>query len=83
MKNQNSIMPEKLRGIYFIDPEDKEVKETIKHARKKLEIPLETFNFASLTDICHLKNAESETKHQKYKCRVVLRGDIVKKRFGI
>ena len=29
-------------------------------------------------DICHLKNAESETKHQKYKGRVVLRGDMVK-----
>ena len=27
----------KLRGIYFIDPEDKEFKETIKHAREKLE----------------------------------------------
>ena len=27
----------KLRGIYFIDPEDREVKETIKNARKKLE----------------------------------------------
>ena len=27
----------KLRGIYFIDPEDKEIKETIKNARKKLE----------------------------------------------
>ena len=26
----------KLRGIYFIDPEDKEFKETIKNARKKL-----------------------------------------------
>ena len=26
-----------LRGIYFIDPEDKEFKETIKNARKKLE----------------------------------------------
>ena len=29
-------------------------------------------------DICHLKNAELEAKHQKYKGRVVLRGDIVK-----
>ena len=29
-------------------------------------------------DICHLKNAELEEKHQKYKGRVVLRGDIVK-----
>ena len=29
-------------------------------------------------DICHLKSAELETKHQKYKGRVVLRGDTVK-----
>ena len=35
-------------------------------------------HFASLTDICHLKNAELDTKHQKNKGRVVLRGDIVK-----
>ena len=35
-------------------------------------------HFASLMDICHLKNAELETKHQKYKGRVVLRGEIVK-----
>ena len=27
----------KLNGIYFIDPEDTEFKETIKKARKKLE----------------------------------------------
>ena len=30
----------RLRGIYFIDPEDKELKETIKNARKKLETPM-------------------------------------------
>ena len=30
----------RLRGIYFIDPEDKEFKETIKNARKKLEMPM-------------------------------------------
>ena len=35
-------------------------------------------HFASLMDICHLKNAELEAKHQKYKGRVVLRGHIVK-----
>ena len=33
---------------------------------------------ASLMDICHRKNAELETKHQKYKGRAVLRDDIVK-----
>ena len=35
-------------------------------------------HFASLMDIFHLINAELEAKHQKYKGRVVLRGDIVK-----
>ena len=35
-------------------------------------------HFASLKDICHLKNAEYEAKHQKYKGRVVLRGDTVR-----
>ena len=34
-------------------------------------------HFATLTDICHHKNAELEPKLQKYKGRVVLRGDIV------
>ena len=37
-----------------------------------------TVHFASLMDIRHLKNAELEAKHQKYKGQVVLRGDIVK-----
>ena len=35
-------------------------------------------HFASLMDICHLKNAELETKHQKYKGRVVLRGNTTR-----
>ena len=35
-------------------------------------------SFASLMDICHLKNVELKTKHQKHKGRVVLQGDIVK-----
>ena len=37
-----------------------------------------TVHVASFVDICHLKNAELEAKHQKYKGRVVLRGDVVK-----
>ena len=41
-----------------------------------------TVHFASLMDICYLKNAELEAKHQKYKGRVVLRGDIVKDNSG-
>ena len=52
--------------------------------RNKSEVINETrtmgikVHFASLMDICQLKNAELETKHQQYKGRVVLRGDIVK-----
>ena len=30
----------KLRGIYFIDPEDKDFTETVKNARKNLETPM-------------------------------------------
>ena len=37
-----------------------------------------TVHFASLMDTCHQKNAELETKHQKYRGRSSLRGDIVK-----
>ena len=37
MKKLHLENARKLRGIYFIDPEDKEFKETIKNARKKLE----------------------------------------------
>ena len=35
-------------------------------------------HFASLMDLGHLKNSECEPQYQKYKGRVVLRGDIVK-----
>ena len=34
-------------------------------------------HFASPMDFCHLKNPELEPQYQKYKGRVVLRGDIV------
>ena len=44
-----------------------------KHREKKSKV-----HFASLMDLCHLKNAELEQKFQRYKGRVVLRGDSVK-----
>ena len=44
----------------------------------KQGIRAEKFIFASLMDLCHLKNSEFEHQYQKYKGRVVLRGDIVK-----
>ena len=40
-------------------------------------------HFASLMDMCHLKNAELEAKHQKYKGRIVFRGVIMKRWFRV
>ena len=49
-------------------------KEVIEEARNKGR----KVHFASLMDLCHLKNSKLEPQFQKYKGRVVLRGDIVK-----
>ena len=56
------------------DESQKQKKEVTDEARTKGA----KVHVASLVDICHLKNAELEARHQKYKGRVVLRGDIVK-----
>ena len=37
-----------------------------------------TVHFSTLMDLRHLKNSELDTEFQKYKGRVVLRGDVVK-----
>ena len=58
--------------------ESQKQKEVIAEARKVGK----TAHFASLMDICHLKNAELEPKFQKYKGRILFRGDIVKNDSG-
>ena len=45
--------------------------------RNKKEVSRKV-HFASLMDLCHLQNSEVEPQYQKYRGRVVLRGDIVK-----
>ena len=57
---------------------DRNKKNVIDEARNKGR----KVHFASLMDLCHVKNAELEAKHQKYQGRVVLRGDIVKEDSG-
>ena len=42
----------KVRGIYFIDPEDTEFKETIKNARKKLETSVAPVMPCKIMKIC-------------------------------
>ena len=56
----------------------KSKKEVIKEAQQDER----KVHFATLMDICHLKNAELEPKYQRYKGRVVLRGHIVKDDIG-
>ena len=55
-----------------------EKSETKKRWSKKQGKNGRKVHFASLRDLCHLKHSELEPKFQKYKGRVVLRGDIVK-----
>ena len=42
----------RLRGIYFIDPEDWEFKDIMKNARRKLEIPMPA-GMPCKTSVCH------------------------------
>ena len=70
MRDGKVVVPRCTRVLFGIYREPKD------HKRKQTSGA--TVHFASLLDICHLKNAELEAKHQKYKGRVVLRGDIVK-----
>ena len=39
-----------------------------------------TVHFETLMDICHLRNSELYQKFQKYKGRIVLRGDVLQER---
>ena len=55
-----------------VDESQKQERKLIEEARKKGR----KVQFASLMDLCHLKNSELENEYQKYKGRVVLRGDI-------
>ena len=54
------------------------------NVRSKKKVILEAHDekkevhFAALMDICHLNNAELEPKYQKYRGRIVLRGDTAK-----
>ena len=54
----------RLRGIYFIDPEDIEFKETIKNARRKLEVPIVPAIFCKKPNTWHV-----ETHCMKDNCK--------------
>ena len=58
----------RLRGIYFIDPEDKEFKETIKNARKKLETPMAPAMPCKTSK--KSKHGETRSKTKKFKSKL-------------
>ena len=85
------FMPQAMKildGKAVVDNEWKNLRQSQhrnwRESKSKKEVVLEAqrdkrkVHFASLMDNCHLKNAELEPKLQKYKGRVVLRGDIEK-----
>ena len=59
----------RLRGIYFVDPEDKEFKENIKNARRKLETPMAP---AMPCKTCRKnKHGETRSKTNDFKSKFV------------
>ena len=62
----------KLRGIYFIDPEDEEFKETIKNARKKLETPMAPTMLCKMSKNNKHGDIRSETNDFKSKLACIL-----------
>ena len=58
----------RLLGIYFIDPVDKEFKETIKNARKKLETPMAPAMLCKTSKKC--KHGETRGKTNEFKSKL-------------
>ena len=67
MKSSHLENARKLRGIYFIDPEDKEFKETIKNAREKLETSVAPAMPCKIKQNCG-SGASNKVKKTKLAC---------------
>ena len=61
-----------LRGIYFIDPEDKEFKETIKNAKMKLETPIAPAMLCKTSKKNKNGETRSKTNDINSKCACIL-----------
>ena len=62
----------KLLGIHFIDPEDKEFKETIKNARKKVETPVAPAMPCKTSKTCKHGETRGKTNEIKSKLASIL-----------
>ena len=64
----------RLRGIHFMDPEDKEFKETIWNARRKLETPMAPAMSCKICNKSKHGETRSKTNDFKSKCACILEG---------
>ena len=62
----------RLRGIYFIDPEEKEFKETIKNARRKSETPMAPAMPCKTSKKCKHGETPGKTNEIKSKLACIL-----------
>ena len=70
-RNQSSIMPDNLREIFFIEPEDQEFKDTMENARRELEIPMPAVMPCKTPTNCRGETCRNVGKHKtKYACIV-------------
>ena len=69
----------RLRGIYFIDPEDKEFKETIKNACKKFETPMAPAMLCQTSKKSKHGETRSKTNDFKSKFACILEADTSKR----
>ena len=67
-KSLTSITHENCEGMYFIDLEDKEFKETIRNARKKLELPMAPAMLCKTCKKC--KHGETRGKTNEFKSKL-------------
>ena len=58
----------RLRGIYFIDPEDKELKETMKYARKRLQTPVAPAMYCKTSK--KSKHGETRGESNEFKSKI-------------
>ena len=73
-RSQSSTMRESLRGIYFIDPEDKELKEAMKKRAEKMELPVETAMPGEVKNHQYRETCgESDNRKSKHACIVEAR----------
>ena len=72
MKHQKLGNARRFRGIYFIDPEDKEFKETIRNVRKNLETPMAPAMLCKTCKKSKKGKTRSKTNHFKSKFACIL-----------